>query len=383
MTRRSLLRGSLAVGGIGAIGVAIGVAIEPAQAAFSYLTAWTYALSIALGGLIFLMMGHATSARWFVVFRGFTEALVATLPALAVLFLPIALAMSYLYPWVDPPSTMTPEQLAKIAHRAPYMNVPFFVIRAIVFLGLWVALGELLRRWGARLGRDPERQIPRLRALASAAFPPLALTLTFATFDWLMSLAPNWYSTIFGLRYFAGGFVAALALVAVIAWRTRTQPEVAASIHPSHSGALGRLMFAFLVFWAYMEFAQGFIIWIANKPDEVPWYVARGAGAWGTTFAVLLIGHFAIPFFALLSRPLKRRVTLLAIAGGWLLAMHYIDMYWQVMPSLHRTIAVSWLDLAAPCAVLGLATAVATWRTRRSLADDDPRFAAAIRYEGT
>jgi hypothetical protein len=383
MTRRRLLRGSAAVGALGALGMVIGFVVSPAQAAFSYLTAWTYALSLALGGLIFLMMCYATTARWFPVFRRFTESVVATLPALAILFIPIALAMEQLYPWIDPPPALAHEELAKIAHRAPYMNVPFFVIRAVVFLAVWVVIGELLIRWGSRLGRDPERYIPRLRALASAAFPPLALTLTFAAFDWLMSLTPNWYSTVFGLLYWSGGFVAALSLVAVISYRARVVPEVAATIHASHSGALGRLMFAFLVFWAYMEFAQGFIIWIANKPDEVPWYVSRGAAAWGGVFAVLLIGHFAIPFFTLLSRPLKRRPRLLAIAGGWLLVMHYVDIYWIVMPCLHRTLSPSWLDLAAPCAVLGLATAFATLRTRHPLADEDPRFVAAVHYEGT
>jgi uncharacterized membrane protein YpjA len=144
-------------------------------------------------------------------------------------------------------------------------------------------------------------------------------------------------------------------------------------------------MFAFLVFWAYMEFSQGIIIWIANKPDEVPWYVARGAGHWGGVFAVLVIGHFALPFLALLSRPLKRRPTLLAIAGGWLVVMHYLDMAWLVMPVLHAAAQVHWLDLAAPCAVLGLATAAAAARprARTALVTDDPRLPAAVEYEGT
>ena len=132
-----------------------------------------------------------------------------------------------------------------------------------------------------------------------------------------------------------------------------------------------------------MEFSQGIIIWIANKPDEVPWYVARGAGAWGDMFTVLVVGHFAIPFFALLSRPLKRRPTLLAIAGGWILAMHYVDVYWLVMPILHPRFALHWLDLAAPLAVLGFAIAFAAARTRVAIANDDPHFSTALTYEGS
>jgi hypothetical protein len=223
-----------------------------------------------------------------------------------------------------------------------------------------------------------------LITLSTPGLPAVALTLTFAVFDWLMSLTPLWYSTIFGLLFWSGGFVAALSLIAVIARGARRVPAVAAGVHGRHTGALGRMMLAFLIFWGYMEFAQGIIIWIANKPDEVPWYVARGAEAWGGVFGLLIVAHFAIPLFALLSKPLKRRPTLLAIAGGWLVVMHYVDMYWMVMPVLHHTLAIHWLDLAAPCAVLGLTTAAVAARSRRgAIAGDHPRFATAIAYEGT
>jgi len=384
MTRRRLILGAGALGIAGAIATAIGFATSPAQAAFSYLTAWTFALSIAVGALIFLMIGHAIDARWTIVFQRFTEAVACSLPALAALFIPIALSVAWLYPWVSPPASLDAESLAKLAHKAPYLNTPFWVIRAVAFLALWIALAELLARWSARFAHSSDA-IVRARALSAAGLPAVGLTLTWAAFDWLMSLTPLWYSTIFGLLYFAGGFVAALSLIAVIGRAARREPAVAASIHGSHTGALGRMMLAFLVFWGYMEFAQGIIIWIANKPEEVPWYIARGAGQWGGVFTVLIVAHFAAPFFALLSKPLKRRPTLLAIAGAWLVAMHYIDVYWLVMPVLHRDLALHWLDLAAPCAVLGLATAAtaARPRMRQAIAGDDPRFAAAVAYEGT
>jgi len=384
VTRRGLITGAGAIGGLGAVATAIGFVTEPTQAAFSYLTAWAFALSIAIGALIFLMIGHAIEARWTIVFQRFTEAVSGSLPVLAALFVPIALAADRLYPWLSPPAGLDAESLARLAHKAPYLNLPFWAIRAAGYFALWIAIDQLLARWSARGGGAR----PRVRGLAAAGLPAVGLTLTFAAFDWLMSLTPLWYSTIFGLLYFSGGFVAALALVAVIARVARRVPAVAAvaaSVRPPHSGALGRLMFAFLVFWAYMEFSQGIIIWIANKPDEVPWYVARGAGRWGDVFAVLVIGHFALPFFALLSRPLKRRPTLLAFAGGWLVVMHYVDIAWLVMPVVHATLAPHWLDLAAPCAVLGLATAVtaARPRARTAVATDDPRLAAAVDYEGT
>jgi hypothetical protein len=373
-----------AIGAAGAVATAIGFALDPTQAAFSYLTAWAFALSIAFGALVFLMMGHAIDASWTIVFQRFTEAVAASLPALAVLFAPIALAARWLYPWIAPPATLDPESLQRLAHQAPYLNLGFWLGRAAGFLALWIAIGELLARWGRRAARDP-RCLGRARAVSAALLPAVGLTVTFAAFDWLMSLTPLWYSTIFGLLYWSGGFVGALSLIAVIARGARRAPAVAASIRGSQTGALGRMMLAFLIFWGYMEFSQGLIIWIANKPDAVPWYIARGAGGWGGVFAVLVVCHFALPLFALLNKPLKRRPTLLAIAGAWLVAMHYVDVYWLVMPVLHGTLAIHWLDLAAPCAVLGLAPAAAAARARRrpAVADDHPRFAAAVTYEGT
>jgi hypothetical protein len=384
VTRRGLIIGAAAIGGLGAIATGIGFAVAPTQAAFSYLTAWAFALSLAIGALIFLMTGHAIEARWTIVFQRFTEAIVGALPVLAVLFVPILLAAGWLYPWVAPPATLDPETLGKLAHKAPYLNLGFWAVRAAAFLALWIAIGELLVRWSARAAAEP-RLLVRAQALSAVGLPAVGLTLTFGAFDWLMSLTPLWSSTIFGLLYFSGGFVGAMSLVAVVARGARRVPVVAASIHGSHTGALGRMMFAFLVFWAYMEFAQGLIIWIADKPDEVPWYIARGAQAWGGVFALLIVGHFAVPFFVLLSKPFKRRPTWLAIAGGWLVAMHYVDIYWLVMPVLHGTLAIHWLDIAAPCAVLGLATAAAAARSRTRVASagDHPRFAAAVAYEGT
>ncbi len=368
MTRRRLVMASCVLAVVGTIATAIGFAVEPTQAAFSYLTAWAFAVSIALGALVFAMMGHAIEARWTVVFQPLTDAIIKTLPLIAVLFVPIALAMRYLYAWVDPSPALGAEALGKLAHKAPYLNVTFWVIRAIVFFVVWIVAGELLVR-----GRDAQRK----KVMSVVLLPAIGLTLTFGAFDWLMSLTPLWYSTIFGLLYWSGGFIGALSLIAVLVWAARVP------VHASHSGALGRMMFGFLVFWAYMEFAQGLIIWIANKPDEVPWYVARGAGLWGGTFALLVVGHFGAPFFALLSRPLKRRPALLAIVAGWLVAMHYVDLYWMVMPVLHKTFALHWLDIAAPCAVLGWVAAFAAVRTRSAVDPDDPRLPAAITYEGT
>ncbi|HEV7556924.1 MAG TPA: hypothetical protein VGO00_15765, partial [Kofleriaceae bacterium] len=232
------------LGLLGVIAMMVGFATEPQQAAFSYLTAWAFAMSIAIGALVFLMIGLASGARWALPFQPITESIVRTLPVLAVLFVPIAIASGYLYPWTDPSPTLEPELAAKVAHRAPYLNLVGWTIRAAIFLVGWSVIGEIL-----------VRKRERARALAAAMFPVIALTVTFATIDWLMSLTPQWYSTIFGLLYWSGGFVAAMSAVALVSRAA-----------PAPSGAIGRMMFAFLIFWGYMEFSQGIIIWIANKP---------------------------------------------------------------------------------------------------------------------
>lgn len=293
----------------------------PRDAAFAYLTAWTFALTIALGALVLAMIGHVVGARWILALAPITSAITSALPVLAVLFVPVALAAPRLYAWVDAPG---------LGHKADYLNLTFWTIRAACFLLLWTAIAELLRR----LGPD------RARVLSAVALPAVGLTLTFGAFDWVMSLTPQWSSTMFGLIYFAGGTVAALALIATRA------PSV----------ALGRLVFAFVAFWAYLELSQGFLIWIADKPEEIPWYIARGAGGWGAVLAALAIGHFALPFVALLSRAAKQS-RMLPLVGGWLVAMHYLDVAWLILPVRDAAPALHLADLAAPCAVLGLCVA--------------------------
>jgi hypothetical protein len=376
MTRRILIAASIVLG-LG--GLSLGFAVAPVQTAFAYLTAWTFAVSIAVGALVLLMMGHAVGARWILVFRTFIEAMVRTLPLLALLFVPIACNLHLLYVWADPSAVLSPELAAELTRKASYLAPGPFIARTAIYFAAWIVLGELLVRWSAS-----KRSAARC-ALSCAGLPLVGLTLTFAAFDWLMSLTPAWSSAIFGLIYFFGGFVAALGLVAVLARLARRLPLVARSIGRPHNGALGRMILAFLCMWAYVELSQGLIIWIADKPDEVPWYVARGAGGWGGLLAVLIIGHFTVPFFLLLSRELKRRATAMAWLGAWLVVMHFVDVYWLVMPVLHPLPTLHWLDAAAPLGVLGLVTAFAFLRSRRqpAIPADDPQLAEALRYEGT
>jgi hypothetical protein len=212
----------------------------------------------------------------------------------------------------------------------------------------------------------------------------LALTETFASIDWIMSLTPLWYSTIFGVYFFAGSFLGFIALLSVVAPAMRGAGLLDTVISTEHLHDIGKLLFAFTAFWAYIAFSQFFLIWYANLPEETIWYKARLEGSWTTISILLMAGHFGIPFFYLMGRAVKRRNSTLAVGGVWLLAMHFVDLYWQVMPTLHpEEVRPSALDVAAFVAVGGCFVAAAGWLMRRQALVPlrDPRLAESLAFE--
>ena len=377
--RRLALRAAI-VAAAGIVALAIGVVLDPARAWLSYLMAFVFAFTIAVGGLIFLAIGYAANAKWMAVVRRTTEIVVLPMPMLALAFLPVVLAIPVLYPWYAPPPDLPHHELAIYEHRAAYLNVAGFAIRgAIVFAVLLVA-SLALRRWSVRrdgqpLPLDPVAALTRDRKFASVMLPLVGLVFTVAMIDWAMSLNGLWYSSMFPINTFAGGFLAAIALVTVITARV---PDPA--ITRNHFHALGRMLFAFVVFWTYTAFFQVLLIWIADKPEEVVFYGLRLEGLWGVLAAILAIGHFGLPFLVLLPRALKFRRRVMAIAGAWLVTMHLVDIYWLVIPA--RAGGLAWTDAAALATVVGLSVATAAWRQRgiALVATGDPLLAEGARY---
>lgn len=337
----------LAIGAAGLVLSVIGFVTDPHQAYASWLAAFAAGVSIALGALILVAVTHLTGARWFDPLRRIALDIAGTLPLFALLFLLLLPGVGRLYPWAHAPNAV----------NAAYLNPAFFVIRAVVYFAIWIAVGLTLRRWA--LARSTGAELPpsqRERALAAVALPALGLTLTFAAFDWLMSLTPAWSSTIFGVYWFAGGFLAALALVA-LAGALGPMP-----LDEDRGYALGALLLTFVVFWAYIAYCQYLIIWIGDVPAEVAWYVPRVRGSWGALALVLLFGQFLLPLLALLPHAAKVSSRMLAPVAAWLLVMHYLDCYWLVLPALHPdAVHAHWLDLGALAAVAGTAGAWATW----------------------
>jgi hypothetical protein len=371
--------------GVAVLGVAACAVLGPAnpkQFFFSWLVSFLFFLSLALGALFFVLIQYAAQGGWGIVLRRIGETTFAVLPLLAVLFLPILIGLPHLYPWAVAGAA---DHDALLHWKAPYLNVPFFLARAAVFFGAWSLIAVVYYR--ASRGQDTTADpavSARLRRFAGPAIIVLAVTQTFASIDWIMSLTPHWYSTIFGVYFFAGSFVGFIALLSVAAAALRRAGLLDTVIRDEHLHDVGKLLFAFTSFWAYIAFSQFFLIWYANLPEETIWFQARLEGSWKTISILLMAGHFGVPFFYLMGRAVKRRASTLAIGGVWLLTMHFMDLYWQVMPTLHPGgVRVSALDVAAFLAVGGCFLAAAGWLMRRQalVPVGDPRLAESLAFE--
>jgi hypothetical protein len=375
VNRRSIVRGALVSAALGVILLAVGLLVDAERAWFAYLVAWTFGVTICIGALLLLMVGHASKASWMVVTRRLTEAVVGALPVYLVLFVPFCFGLARLYPWVLHPD----------AHKQHYLNPPFFIARSVVYLGIFIVMGTLLRRWSRANDAAPSmRLVNRMRAVSAGGLPLVGLAITWASFDWTMSLQPEWYSTIFGLYFFAGAFVGAIALVSLMMNLSRLRGPSPSPVTPDHAQALGRLLFAMVAFWAYMAFSQLLIYWIGDIPEEVTFYRRRMNGSWAAVTVVLVCGNFVVPFFALLNRHWKRHPDYLATVGAWVLGMHFVDLYWLVLPVCDGASArPHWLDLGGLLFVGGLSCA---WIVRRyfsapPLPLHDPELAEGLDYE--
>ena len=379
-----VIKASLGLAAFGVALLVVGWFVDPARAVFAYLAAYAYAVSIAAGALIFLMICNAMRARWPVVLRRITEGMAMTLPLLAVLFLPLLFGLSALYPWLRPETVTDPHARELLDHKRPYLNEGFFLVRTGIYFAIWISVEELVCRWSARRDRDPHLPVGhKLYAFSSGALPLVALALVFAAFDWLMSLSPLWFSTMYPIYYFAGGFLGALALLTMLT-ALLDRRGLLPALSTSHYYALGRLLLAFTIFWAYVAYFQFLIIWSANRPDEVEFYLKRTRGPWETVSAALLIVHFAIPFLLLLSYQLKRVPGALASVAVWLIAAHYIDVHWLIVPELERGgFPYSFLDVGALLAVGGSAVAFGVYRLRGRylIPIHDEALPEAMRYE--
>jgi hypothetical protein len=285
--------------------------------------------------------------------RRLLEGATRTVPVLAILFLPIALRLSGLYEWTHADVVAADPVLQ---HKQPYLNQPFFLARAALYFAVWIGVATVQERLARRQDMLGGASLAhRMRKIAGPGIALYALATTFASFDWAMSLEPHWFSTLYGVVFIVGQGVATLSFAVIAAhWLGRRQP-FARWIGQGHFHDLGKLLFAFVLLWAYVNFSQFLIVWSGNLAEETPWYQARIRGGWGAVALFLITFHFALPFAVLLSRSAKRHPRTLVTVAFTLIAMRWVDLWWWIAPAFHPgRLHLSWMDLAATAAIGGL-----------------------------
>ena len=378
----SRLTGIGAALGVVGLGAALALSGDTQQFYFSWLVAYLYFLSIALGGLFFVLILTVTRAGWGIALRRVVENVMATLPIFALLFVPIWLGRHELYEWTRPEVAAHSPILQG---KSPYLNEGFFFARAIFYFVVWSGFATYFSTQSQKQDESGDERISaRLRGLAPVGIMLFALTTTFATIDWLMCLEPEWYSTMFGVYFFSGSVVAILSVTLLLVNFAYAQGALRGIVTVEHLQDVAKLLFGFTIFWTYIAFSQYFLIWYANIPEETIYYMKRQVGSWQSAGMFLAFGHFLVPFFFLMPRAVKRRSGLLVTIATWLLMMHFLDLHWCVMPVLHHDgIQLGATDVAAFCAVGGVFLAALGWvSSRRALVPlRDPRLPESLSFE--
>jgi hypothetical protein len=357
---------------------AFGFAFDRVQFFRSYLFGFIYFIMICLGALFFVQVQFLTGSAWSVPVRRFMENIAACLPMGALLFIPVAIGMKVLYPWTQQNNDPI------LQSKSAWLNPEGFLLRAGIYFLIWTVWSGSIYLQSTK--QDDTKSIKQMHILSAWSAPGLLLgflTGSLASFDWVMSLLPKWYSTIFGIYCMAGGGLAFMAAITLISLGFRGVDILKNTITDEHYHDLGKWMFAITVFWAYIAFSQYMLIWYANIPEETIFFKMRYSGSWGVWSLVLVIGHFVIPFLVLLGRAAKRNHQVLALMAGWTLAMHFVDIYWLVMPNFTPYVNLNWMDFAAFVAVGSTMAFLFWWRLRHHalLPIGDMRFEEGLAFK--
>jgi hypothetical protein len=366
----------VAVAGLVAGGV--GVVLQPGQFAPSWLIGFLFCTGLSCGCLAFLMLQHMSGGQWGLVTRRIFEAGARLLPYCLLLFIPVAVFASKIYLWAQP-DVVRGDEILKL--KAPYLNLNFWIVRGVAYFAFWWFCSTLLNKWSAAQDRGEldvnEADTRRFRVVSAPGLVVFVLLMSLAGVDWLMSLDPHWYSTIYGLTLVVGQALSALAFsVAVLAMLAPREP-MNHVLRAMHFHDLGKLMLALVMLWAYFSFSQFLIIWAGNLPEEIPYYLARLEGGWRYLSLFLVFGHFALPFCLLLSADLKKRPNLLARVAWFIIAIRLYDTIWLVAPGFNQgAFPISLANVGIPLALGGawVVLFAEQLRKRALLPVNDPYF---------
>lgn len=353
---------ALGVGVVALVLCAVGWAVDARQFFSSWLLGVVYWLGISIGCLALSMVHHLTGGSWGVPVRRVWEAAAGVLPLVALLFVPLLFGLEVLYPWAREAAADDPV----LAHKAAYLNEPFFLVRLAVYFAVWIGLASWLRSLSDRQDRaaDP-KWTKRMQTVAAPGLVVWAFVTTFAYVDWLMSLEPHWFSTIYGVYFFGGSGMASMAFLIVVGVLLARRGPFDRWLGRRHFHDWGKLLFAFVLLWTYFGFSQFLIIWSGNLPEEIVWYLHRMSHGWEWVGLALVVFQFMVPFALLLSRDLKRNTRAIAAVALFILVMRWVDHLWQIAPNFHQEVALHWLDVTAPLAVGGLWLAGFVWLFKR------------------
>lgn len=338
---------------IGLILVILAYFSDPTRSAFNNILLLMFVTSIGLGSLFLVALEYIGGAVWSTPFRRVAEVLSSTLLIVPVLAIPIYFNLHDVYHWTHLEVVAVDELLS---HKSPYLNEAFFTARIIGYFVIWILFYFIITKNSEKQDKTKDQSLTKKNIRNSAVFIPFfAITLTFASIDWMMSLEPHWFSTIFGVYYFAGTFLAALAIITFLVVYLNEKGIFGNGVVSDHYYSLGALLYGFINFWAYIAFSQFMLIWYANMPEETFWFLNRWEGSWLVYSIIFILVHFLIPFFALVSQPSKTNASRLKFMSIWLLVAHFMDLYFLVMPTFAPDgIVLGWIELGFFLLAFGL-----------------------------
>ncbi|MGE5353136.1 MAG: quinol:cytochrome C oxidoreductase [Acidobacteriota bacterium] len=349
---------------LGVVLILVSFFMDRTRSSFNILVSFMFLMSIGLGSLFLVALEYVAGAVWSTPIRRVSEFLSTILFIIPVLAIPLYFSMHEVFHWSH---TEVVRQDPALMSKSPYLNVPFFVIRTLVCFAIWLLFYILIVRNSEKQDSLKDQLITTKNIRSSAIFMPVfAITITLAAVDWMMSLEPHWFSTIFGVYYFAGTILAALASATIVVVLFMRRGYFT-HLTEDHLYSLGALMFAFINFWAYIAFSQYLLIWYANLPEETTWFLLRWQGSWRSVSIALIIIHFIVPYFGLLSQPSKMNPGRLLFMSIWILFAHLFDLYWLIMPTFSRTGAVlGWMEFAFPIAAVGIVIIFFTMKAKNT-----------------